>query len=201
VNVGFMRAQRKVASTRRWRVKARRADGVRERTKPPPPIVKSQKELKKLDKKRCLICKVDFPRDEMFFSSRKGKSRILRSACRKCEKYLMKYTFRIFLSRKYYGIRRRCSGKDRNHVSCVGKPFPSKQDFFTKYFGDKDVRKLWEVWKQSGYVRALAPSVDRRDASKGYEFGNIQWLTWQEHIGKTKMENQEKAKRKFYEKG
>ena len=39
--------------------------------------------------------------------------------------------------------------------------------------------KLVEAWKDSGYSKNLAPSVDRLDPNKGYAFDNIRLVTWE----------------------
>lgn len=54
----------------------------------------------------------------------------------------------------------------------------SKEDFIrwvctTK----KDLDAIYTVWKDSGYLHRLSPSVDRIVGSLGYAPGNMQWLT------------------------
>jgi len=41
---------------------------------------------------------------------------------------------------------------------------------------------LWRNWKKVGYPKALKPSIDRLDNSRGYSFDNIQIVTARENL-------------------
>ncbi len=46
--------------------------------------------------------------------------------------------------------------------------------------------EMWVGWFQSGFATRLAPSVDRLDNDKGYEWFNIQLIPWGEHSDKAR---------------
>ena len=50
-----------------------------------------------------------------------------------------------------------------------------------KYLNDKQYIKLHKAWVDSGYLKALAPSLDRIDNELGYSFENIELMTWQQN--------------------
>ena len=45
--------------------------------------------------------------------------------------------------------------------------------------------KLYKDWQRSGYKKAFAPSIDRINNSRGYEFDNMQWLTQSQNARKS----------------
>lgn len=45
--------------------------------------------------------------------------------------------------------------------------------------------KLYKDWQRSGYKKAFAPSIDRINNSRGYEFDNMQWLTFSQNARKS----------------
>ena len=49
-------------------------------------------------------------------------------------------------------------------------------------------KELFIIWEQSNYNKLLIPSIDRINPNIGYEFGNIQVLTWEENNNKGKYE-------------
>lgn len=48
--------------------------------------------------------------------------------------------------------------------------------------------RLFKEWEKSNYNKQYKPSIDRISCKKGYEVGNIQWLTWAENRYKQTME-------------
>ncbi len=47
---------------------------------------------------------------------------------------------------------------------------------------------LWTRWQAANRDLKLTPSVDRRDAAKGYTLDNMQWLTHAENSAKIRPE-------------
>lgn len=92
-------------------------------------------------------------------------------------------TINGYLMRKYRNMKSRIEGvqKLKAHLY-VGKSFDiTKEEFYVWSKGSADFNKLWDAYVASGYERKLAPSVDRIDSSKGYEHGNIEWVTHSEN--------------------
>lgn len=56
-----------------------------------------------------------------------------------------------------------------------------KQHFYIWANASKDFHRLFDEWVESGYQRKLAPSVDRKDSDRGYEIGNMEWVTHSEN--------------------
>lgn len=52
----------------------------------------------------------------------------------------------------------------------------NQQQFVKWALSNPDYIRIFKIWEQSGYNRALCPSVDRIDNAGNYEFGNIQIL-------------------------
>lgn len=44
--------------------------------------------------------------------------------------------------------------------------------------------RLYNEWKDSGFKRENAPSIDRVDNSRGYDRDNVQWLSNSENVAK-----------------
>ena len=71
-----------------------------------------------------------------------------------------------------YGAQVRLS-KERGH----NPPAYTKDELVSWCLKQRLYHKLHEIWTSSGYMKALAPSVDRIDPKKGYAFGNIHLMT------------------------
>lgn len=68
-------------------------------------------------------------------------------------------------------------------------PKYSAEEFRQKYEFDKEYLKLYNDWKNSGYLKNLSPSFDRYDDSIGYSFDNLnRWMTWKENSVKANLD-------------
>jgi hypothetical protein len=87
-----------------------------------------------------------------------------------------------FLVRLYRNMKSRITGvqKEKHHLY-VGKSLLSKKDFYSWAEDHPDFKKLFAVYKKSGFEQKLAPTVDRQDSSKGYELPNMEWVTHSEN--------------------
>lgn len=86
------------------------------------------------------------------------------------------------LMRNYRNMKSRVEGvqKLKYHLY-AGKYLLPKDEFYTWAMASNDFHRLYREWVDSGYDRKLAPSVDRVDSSRGYEVGNMQWVTHSEN--------------------
>lgn len=60
--------------------------------------------------------------------------------------------------------------------------------FLQSYLEDKKFQRLFKEWEKSNYNKNKKPSIDRISYKKGYEIGNIHWITWEENRYKQRME-------------
>lgn len=86
------------------------------------------------------------------------------------------------LMRTYRNMYTRVSGilKTKAHLY-EGLGILSKEEFYDWSLSDEAFNALFDDWVSSGYDMKLSPSIDRKDASIGYEVGNIRWLTHSEN--------------------
>lgn len=83
-----------------------------------------------------------------------------------------------FNSNIYEKIKNRCRS-DKNYM---GLPYMDKKEwsrFLDETFMERAI--LFNNWQQSGRMRKLAPSIDRKDTSEGYIPDNVRWLTLSEN--------------------
>lgn len=87
-----------------------------------------------------------------------------------------------FLVREYRNMKSRVTGvqKKKAHLY-LGKPLLDKEDFYRWAIFHIDFVLLYTEWVRSNYNRKLTPTVDRVDSSKGYELGNMEWVTHSEN--------------------
>jgi len=76
------------------------------------------------------------------------------------------------------------SYKTRKTRTLSMSPLYSKKEFKTWIISNKTFIKLFNDWKHSGYKTKLKPSVDRTNPNIGYEFTNIELMTWEENKNK-----------------
>ena len=58
------------------------------------------------------------------------------------------------------------------------RPEYTREELITYLMNSPTYISLFNSWAQSGFLKALAPSVDRIDDYKSYTFNNIQIVTW-----------------------
>lgn len=87
-----------------------------------------------------------------------------------------------FLMRLYRNMKSRIEGVQvaKYHLY-EGKELFDKESFYSWAEDHPDFKKLYQEYMDAGCPRKLAPSVDRKDSSKGYLFDNIEWVTHSEN--------------------
>jgi len=79
-------------------------------------------------------------------------------------------------------MRKRVEGNKRNHSGAEGKKLCSRKEFLSWCEKSRGrFEKIHTNWKDSGYERKLAPSIDRIDNDKGYIPSNMRWVTVSEN--------------------
>ncbi len=123
----------------------------------------------------------------------KGKSNLKfrdgHNQCWECEKAYRRERQRTsreyYMKKKYAALRQRQSGAGKRRSGAFGKPILTWEEFWQWYLETKDTfEKLFQTYLDSDNNPCLAPSVDRKDSKKGYEIGNLQWLTHSENSSK-----------------
>ena len=87
-----------------------------------------------------------------------------------------------FLMRCYRNMKSRVAGIQylKSHLY-KGKYLLDKNVFYKWSLENVDFHSLFDIWESSGYDRKITPSIDRIDASIGYELNNIRWITHSEN--------------------
>jgi len=83
-----------------------------------------------------------------------------------------------FLMRMYRNMKSRIAGINRKSVHLYkGKELFDKEEFYEWANCSPMFRVLFRQYQERGYPLKQAPTVDRIDSSKGYVFGNVEWVT------------------------
>lgn len=94
--------------------------------------------------------------------------------------YTKKYerTWRGYIMRMYRNMKSRIEGVQKNKAHLYhGKSLLSKEEFYEFANNSSMFSGLFYQYWKSGYNQKKAPTVDRIDSSKGYELGNIEFVT------------------------
>lgn len=75
-----------------------------------------------------------------------------------------------------------------------GKELLSREDFYAWAADCPDFERLFDAWAESGYLRRLAPSVDRVDSRRGYSTDNMEWVTHSENSRRGAVNRHGKAR-------
>lgn len=80
--------------------------------------------------------------------------------------------------RMYRNMKSRVTGvqKQKSHLY-LGKELLNKKDFYAWAKASAQFKIMFEIYKNNGYSRRLAPTVNRIDSSRGYSLDNMEWLT------------------------
>ena len=91
-------------------------------------------------------------------------------------------TIKGFLVRLYRNMKSRIEGVQKHKFHLYeGKELLAKEEFYQWSLGRQEFYKLFGDYKEKGFPRTLAPSVDRVDSSKGYSIDNMEWVTMLEN--------------------
>lgn len=108
-----------------------------------------------------------------------------RSKCKQCFKVACKdyeKTLNGYLVRVYRNMKSRVTGIQAKKAHLYnGKSILPKETFYQFSLNDNNYLTLHKAWADSGYTNKLAPSIDRRDSSIGYDLDNIRWITHSEN--------------------
>jgi hypothetical protein len=100
-------------------------------------------------------------------------------------------THKGFLMRLYRNMKSRVTGVQHEKFHLYeGKSLLPKDDFYNWALESDEFFHLFMAYTDSGFDRKFAPSVDRKDSSKGYSIDNMEWVTHSENSrrgGKVKM--------------
>ncbi len=129
--------------------------------------------------KICSDCSIEKPLSE--YTVHKATKDGLRSKCKACGKlYKEKYNkTKDGLVVKIYGAQI-CNSKHRGHR----KPEYTRQELQEWMYSQETFHRIYSEWKQSGYLKRLTPSVDRKHDDIHYCMNNIQLMTWGENDDK-----------------
>ena len=91
-----------------------------------------------------------------------------------------------FLMRLYRNMKSRVRGIQKGDKSYWrDKELVDKVAFYEWAENHPRFIELYEEYINSGYVRNLAPSVDRLDSSIGYTFSNMEWVSSRENCARS----------------
>lgn len=141
---------------------------------------------------KCLIEKdvTEFKKHPETRDKLTGSCRVCMNALQKAHRSKNKYwdckkyekTHNGFVMRMYRNMKSRIEGiqKQKAHLY-DGKAILSKEQFYKWVLNNPDFLRLFELYKDSGFDRKLAPSVDRVDSKLGYELSNMEIITHSEN--------------------
>jgi len=133
--------------------------------------------------KTCIACNLSKTTDS--FVAHAGTADGVANQCRECANLkdkLYRKTKKGLISRIYGEQKKR--SKRRGHAP----PSYTCDELRWWMLGQVLFKELFEAWELSGYAKNLVPSIDRIDSTKGYDFSNIQVMTWEENNFKGRKE-------------
>ncbi len=134
-------------------------------------------------KKTCKKCGIEKDIDDFWNMS--GNTDGKKGSCKTCINEYDKIngkSYSGFAHALYQSMKGRVTGTRTGSERYIGKGLLSKSDFEVWIFNNPDYPILYESYKNSGFNRELAPSVDRKESSGGYTIDNIRLMTTIENI-------------------
>lgn len=125
--------------------------------------------------KKCKECNIT--KDFSEFSKDKSQNDGYQFYCKTCRKLINKNSYRKLVpSLKYKYKRMRVNSVNRGH-----EPPKFTFDQLYEYAISNGYEDLHKTWVNSDYDKKLNPSFDCLETTKGYSFGNIELVTWEEN--------------------
>lgn len=145
--------------------------------------------------KKCNVCGVEQEITQYckHSTTRDGLCNICRTCrAKKCREYRLKTndkctkkyekTLKGYLMRSYRNMQSRVTGVQslKSHLYS-GLYILDRNTFYDWSLNNESYNLLFNDYINNGCPMKLAPSVDRIDTTKGYEIGNIRWITHSEN--------------------
>ena len=137
--------------------------------------------------KECSKCKEVKKLSE--FRKRPTRKIGLQSQCKKCQALNKRNYYKTKEGKLIliYGNQLK-SSKRRGYEP----PNYTSYEFINRFINDKDYLNIHSKWVDSGYLKDLSPSFDRKDDYKPYSFDNLnKWMTWKENNNKAFLDTKE----------
>lgn len=83
--------------------------------------------------------------------------------------------------RRYRDMKARISGSPHKRSQSKGLYLLPKVEFIDWTIGNTDYIDLYLNWIKKEFVKPFAPSIHRLNNKKGYQIGNMAWITVAEH--------------------
>lgn len=94
------------------------------------------------------------------------------------DKYRQRHSKTRIFRHRYNQLRQRVEGRAVRVYGVMGKELLSKEEYAVWLVRNMDeFEKLYDRWKDSGFVRKLTPSIDRIDNLGSYTSDNMRWLS------------------------
>ena len=104
-----------------------------------------------------------------------------KSACKKCNAALVsagrRLSKRRYLMNQWGKIKNRCESRD----GYVGMYYPNIDEYVGWAISRPDFIKHYGSWVASGFDMQESPSIDRINVAAGYEFQNMQFISFREN--------------------
>lgn len=129
---------------------------------------------------KCFTCDTEKDESQFYLRPDTGK---FRTICRPCDSQRNTAEHRTpdgYLADSYDRMVCRVEGRARSTASkrCyTGLSILTRTDFMLWARTNEEFWRLYRVWVISNYNYKLSPSVNRIDPRKGYDLGNLEWLT------------------------